>query len=311
MATLAETLINDAADLGKINVMYQDSPFVKELPVVVQKVASAYMQKDVPLNQSIAKIAKSHDYTDDQLQRICEESNNQVYMAKYAAYKGSPERDVSFELASVRRVKEIRDGKLEKKASFLNADMGIDHLDKYAFSVSPEEEVSLHKITAQKATSALTKLETEQHKYANSATEDMNCIAQVLIEQEKLGNDADAIFGHLCKTASFSEPMMDLCKQAVEDNLQRMRKQNYVPSTFSLTLNKFQEKSAFSLGEYSFAKEASAPKFSSMVTENGTAVKSIYDAEKIANRFCTVFEKLASVQKVLSGAKRAFGLKAE
>ena len=63
MATLAETLINDAADLGRVNTMYQDSPFVRELPGLIQQVSSSYLNNGVSLNESISKIASEKKYT--------------------------------------------------------------------------------------------------------------------------------------------------------------------------------------------------------------------------------------------------------
>ena len=306
MATLAETLINDAADLGRVNTMYQDSPFVRELPGIIQQVSSDYLNRGVSLNENIAKIASEHKYNDEQIQRICEETNNQVYMAKYASFKGNLERDVKFELASVNGVHSVGNNKMEKKASYIKAENPLDRLDGMNFDISPETDVTIEKIAAEKVVRLMNKLASEEKKYADSATEDINCVAQTLIEQEKLGNSADDVFRNLCKFADLSEGMMDLYKTAVEDNVDRMKEAHYLPPGFTIELNKYQQDKNYSVGEFGFAKEASAPSFISIITENGTSVPDFVTLVKTASRANACIEKLAEKQKLIRDVDKVF-----
>ena len=306
MATLAETLINDAADLGKVNTMYQDSPFVRELPSLIQRVSSEHLNRGVSLNESIAKIASENDYTDEQIQRICEESNNQVYMAKYASYKGNLERDVRFELATVSKVKEVRDGKMEKKASFIEADTPLDRLESTFFDIAPEKDVTIHKIAADKTVRLMNKLAAEKTALSNSITEDVNCIAQTLISQEMLGNSANEVFRNLCKFANLSEGMMDICKMAVEENIDRLKEARQLPESFNVELSKFQQDKNFSVGSYGFAKQASAPAFISIITENGTPVTEFDSLVKIASRATSCAAELAKKQDLANKIDSVF-----
>ena len=306
MATLAETLINDAADLGRVNTMYQDSPFVRELPGLIQQVSSDYLNRGVSLNENIAKIAAERHYNDEQIQRICEETNNQVYMAKYASYKGNLERDVKFELASVNGVHSVGNDKMEKKASYLKADSPLDRLDGMCFDIAPEKDVTIEKIAADKVVRLMDKLASEESKYVNSATEDVNCVAQTLIEQEKLGNSADDVFRNLCKFADLSDGMMDLYKTAVEENIERMKEANYLPPSFDIELNKYQQDKNFSVGKFGFAKEASAPAFISIITENGTSMPDFDSLVKTASRANDCIEKLAKTQKMIRDIDHVF-----
>lgn len=307
VATLAEALINDAADLGKVNTMYQDSPFVRELPGLIQRVSSEHLNQGVSLNQSIAKVASENNYTDEQIQRICEESNNQVYMAKYASYKGSLERDVKFELATVDKVKEIRDGKMEKRASFIAADSPLDRLDGSVYDIAPEKDVSINKIAAEKAVRLMNKLASEKTSLSNSITEDVNCIAQTLISQEMLGNSANEVFRNLCKYAGLSEGMMDVCKMAVEENIGRLKEAHQLPESFNIELLKFQRDKNFSVGNYGFAKQASAPAFISIITENGTPVTEFDSLVKIASRASACAAELAKKQHLSNKVCSVFG----
>lgn len=306
MATLAETLINDAADLGRVNTMYQDSPFVRELPGLIQQVSSSYLNNGVSLNESISKIASEKKYNDEQIQRICEEANNQVYMAKYASFKGNLERDVKFELASVKGVRSVGNGNMEKKASYTPAESPLDRLDNMCFDMTPESDVKIEKIAADKVVRLMDKLAREEEKYANSVTEDVTCVAQTLIEQEKLGNSADEVFRSLCKQANLTDGMMNLYKKAVCENIERMKQANYLPPSFKIELNKYQQDKNFSVGEFGFAKEASATPFISIITENGTSVSEFSDLVKIASRVNSCMVKLAERQNKIKEIDHVF-----
>lgn len=306
MATLAETLINDAADLGRVNTMYQDSPFVRELPGLIQQVSSDYLNRGIALNESIAKVASEHKYNDEQIQRICEEANNQVYMAKYASFKGNLERDVKFELASVPGVHSVGNGKMEKKASYVKADSPLGRLDDMCFDMTPEKEVGISKIAADKVVRLMDKVAAEENKYSDSVIEDVNCVAQTLIEQEKMGNSADGVFRNLCKFANLTEGMMNLYKTAVEQNIERMKHANYLPPSFDIQLNKYQQDKSYSVGEFGFAKQASAPAFISVITENGTPVSDFDTLVKTASRANDCMIKLAEKQRLKRELDKVF-----
>ena len=309
MPTLAEVLINEAADLGKINTMHQDSQFVAELPGMIQKVASDFMRYNTPLNQSIAKIAADNNYTDEQIQRICEESNNQVYMAKYAAFKGNPERDVRFDLASTAGVRSLMHEKtaMEKTASVRKSN--FEYVDKNAFSLSAAAETPMHKIAANKASALINKLDKENRKYANSLTEDMTKIAQTLISQTLLGNDPQPIFTHMCKEAQWSDGMMDICREAVTHNVACMQNDGSVSSEFSIDLTNYKQGENFSVGSYGFQKEASFIEFSPIVTRGGAHIGGIDELVKIAEHAGEAAKILAPVQKRLASLTDVFGVR--
>lgn len=308
MPTLAEVLINEAADLGKINTMHQDSQFVAELPGMIQKVTSDFMRYNTPLNQSIAKIAADNQYTDDQIQRICEESNNQVYMAKYAAYKGNPERDVRFDLASVASVRSLMHEKTAMEKTASTKQSSFEYVDKNAFSLSAAASTPMHKIAAHKASELIGKLDRENKKYSNSLTEDMTKIAQTLISESLLGHDPQPIFSHMCKEAQWTEGLMNVCREAVNHNIAAMRNDGSVSSEFSVDLVNYKRSENFGVGSYGFQKEASFIEFSPIVTRGGASVRSIDELVKIAENASETVSVLAPVQKRLSTIKDVFGV---
>jgi hypothetical protein len=106
MSTLLDALKNgDFGIGGKIASDFDDS-FANKVPVYRDAVVNDYFRYNTDLNQSIAKIAVKDNLNDDQIQRIIEEVNNQVYLIKYNQMKSSPDREVEFNLASLPQIKD-------------------------------------------------------------------------------------------------------------------------------------------------------------------------------------------------------------
>lgn len=313
MATLAETLINDAADLGKVNTLHQDSPFVRELPGMIQKVASDYIRHNIDLNDSIYKIAKEKDLTAEQVQRLVEESNNQVYMAKYASLKGNRNRDVQFKLADGREIKAMLSGKrkMEKRASANEDDNAVFQngtFMKYA-SFAPEKSSSIKKIVAHKAVTIMDDLRDTTEKYAAEIGEGFSIIAQSLILQEYFNKNGQDVFTDICKKADWDDSCMDLCIEAVDNNLRYMQSGNQVSKTMGMDIAKYQKTASYDIGKYSFNKEASCVKFSPVVTPDGVSVQSLDSLVKIA---CEIKDKMTEMSKTQSKLKYVedgFGLR--
>ena len=308
MATLAETLINDAADLGKVNTLHQDSPFVRELPGMIQKVASDYMKHNIDLNDSIYKIAREKDLTSEQVQRLVEESNNQVYMAKYASLKGNRNRDVQFKLADGKEIKARLKGehKMEKKASANGDDIATFQngtFMKYA-SFAPEKSSSIKKIVAHKAVAIMDDLRNTTEKYASEISEGFSTIAQSLILQEYFNKNGQDVFTDICKKAEWDDSCMDLCIEAVDNSLKYMKSSNQVSKTMDMDIAKYQKTASYDMGKYSLNKEASFTKFSPVVTPDGVSVQNLDSLVKIA---CEIKDKMAEMSKTQSKLKYVEG----
>ena len=92
----------------------------------------------------------------------------------------------------------------------------------------------------------------------------------------------------------------------MENNIDRMKEAHYLPSSFNIRLNKYQQDKNYSVGEFGFAKEASAPSFISIITENGTSVPDFETLVKTASRANTCVEKLAEKQKLIRSVDKVF-----
>lgn len=80
------------------------------------KLASAaakdLVEKQVPLNESVDKLAAAHDMNTAQLERLCEATNNQAFTALFEqrAKQGSDDRLVEFAVAKPREILDKRVG---------------------------------------------------------------------------------------------------------------------------------------------------------------------------------------------------------
>lgn len=85
---------------------------------LAMQAAKALVEKDVPLNETLDKLAAEHDMNAEQLKRLCEATNNVTFNEAFAARgkQGSDDRLVEFKVASAAEILSQRVG-AEKTAS--------------------------------------------------------------------------------------------------------------------------------------------------------------------------------------------------
>lgn len=85
---------------------------------LAMQAAKALVEKDVPLNETLDKLAAEHDMNVEQLKRLCEATNNVTFNEAFAARgkQGSDDRLVEFKVASASEILSQRVG-AEKTAS--------------------------------------------------------------------------------------------------------------------------------------------------------------------------------------------------
>lgn len=281
MTSLLEALSAGFDTVGsKANV----SNFAKKLDSYKNMIVNEFLKYNISLNKLIAKVAKQENLNDDQIQRIVEEVNNQVYLIKYTQMKNSPEREVVFDLASLKGVKEEIDGVsttvkpengndktahdntgyIEKKASwdnnvgdklnFLNYSAGYD-----CNSLSPDAMRSKKSIDIEKIALDI-KTTNDQIKYSiDKVAQYSNVIADTLIQYKKHGLNEQDIFDTICKEANCNSRDQLLIKKTADNRINVMKNNKELPSNFEFNIeltNTAKEAEDFSLKQYSFAKEA-------------------------------------------------------
>lgn len=73
---------------------------------LAMQAAKALVEKDVPLNETLDKLAGEHDMNVEQLKRLCEATNNVTFNEAFAARgkQGSDDRLVEFKVASASEI---------------------------------------------------------------------------------------------------------------------------------------------------------------------------------------------------------------
>lgn len=309
MPTLLEALSDGSIDLQNKRDMSTD--FAKKLVTYRDVIVSDYLKYGIDLNLAIAKIAKKNQLNDDQIQRIIEEVNNQVYLIEYDKMKDSNEREVEFDIASLGKVKDkcndsvpdtkIKDtenskdndstDKIEKKASTdcidsSNAFNGV--LTNKFGDLSSGFRKSKEEFLIDKIASRVRKEEDMLDKIAKDIK--VNCyeLGDAIVKLDRHGCDCNEILSGISKSANFTNEQLDMIKIAYETRISTLKSERKLPEDYKLDLKLNLEKTAsekYSLGRYSFMKEASDSnkEMPTIILETGKTVKCVNDLMKIAS----------------------------
>lgn len=280
--------------VGQIN-----SQFTRDLPSLVQKVASDYLDNNIDMNKTIAKIATERNLNEAQTQRIIAESNNQVYMTKFASMHGINDRRVEFDLASKNGVEAAKNPeKFEKKASATSMDFD-DYSGKYRYTnMAPAAAVDYTKIAAKNISHELDNIELGIKKQASIISDELMNSAYAMLKMEAIvPGTAQKVFNDMCKTAGVSAETQMLYKRAMEEKSGIMKKSHAIPDNTSAELKLcdiYEKTASFSLGKYSLqeAKEA----YPSVKTDTGEIINGLSGLCKIASDVSLHIDELAELR---------------
>ena len=277
--------------------MHMGGIFSRDLPKYVQKVASDYLNYDISLNTSIAKIASENGLNEEQTQRIITEANNQVYMTKFASLKNLNDRRVDFDLATKEGVKEaMSPKKIEKTASVKNDTLNFfNYTDDYCCApLSSEKKSDFTKIAMRNINSRLGELESGIQKEAMSIYDNVDSACYALLRYEECHRGAaQEVFNKMCKIASIEPKEQFLYKNMMS------KKASEFASNINSNLDIcdiHKEEHDYSLGNYTMNKTASEDKYPTIKTDSGTSINGINGLVKIA---IDTSERLSSLNELL------------
>lgn len=307
MATLLEALSDGSFDMQ--NKRDLSSGFARELTSYRDKVVNDYVKHNMDLNKSIANLAKSKNFNDDQIQRVIEEVNNQVYLIEYSKLKEQPERNVTFDIAMLPKIKSIMDGSykepennngsnLQKTASECGSfekiasdetqgDMRnlFNSYNVHSCSLRFETGEDESKIYLQKIAKNIVEEDARLEKMAKEMDNGLNSLGMAMIKYTQLGLDANSIFNQIGKEAGLSDRDMELVKIATETRLENLKQTTPMPEGFKVDLNI--EKVAnedFSLGKFSMVKTASASnRYVPTIIVDKVSIKGMNELVKLAS----------------------------
>lgn len=334
--TLFDALSDCSFDLQNKRDLSGD--FSKKLISYRDKIISEYLKFGTDLSELISNVAKKESLNDDQIQRIVEEVNNQVYLIKYDKLKGQNEREVDFDIASVAKVKNkikgventsnntgVADTKVSEKSAFESdkcyfekvastetSDLFSRNIEYSYGNLGVASRKSKEEFYIQKIAETIKNSQDELNKIAREVNHSVGEISETFIHLERLGADTDAIMSTLMKKASITENGLNVIKECITEKIANYVERNYVPENFEVKFdNLVLDKTAsekFTLGKYSFNKEASEIKIPSICLSTNKKIASVSDIEKIAlnlkdninlldeknNKYILLREKVAS-----------------
>lgn len=264
--------------------MHMGGVFSRDLPKYVQKVASDYLNYDISLNTSIAKIASENGLNEEQTQRIITEANNQVYMTKFASLKDLTDRRVDFDLATKEGVKEaLNPKKIEKTASVKNDKLNFfNYTPEYCCApLSSEKKSDFTKIAMRNINSRLGELENGIQKEAMSIYDNIDSACYALLRYEECQKGlAQEAFDEMCKTASIGPK-----EQVLYKNMMSKKASEFASNINSdiITCDIYKKEHDYSLGNYTMNKVASEKKYPTIKTDGGTVVNGISGLVKLAS----------------------------
>lgn len=303
--------------------------FTTKLKTWVDKALRDY-KSNIDLNKSIALIAQSNNLSDDQIQRIIEEVNTQVYLDEYAKTKNQGDRDVEFNIASLPKVKNLTGtdmGKPSKQTTTAPGDGGekpnmakkaslADSLNFTNYSpyktagLSAEKKISHSDILSKDISEKIASSEAEYSVASKELLTDVNALANALIKYAQLNEDYQEIFSNVCKEASFMKSNQILIKEAVTQLSFQMKENRSLPKNFDMSLNlvdaNFKE-AKLSLGEHSLIKEASdgsSNKPLPTIVTNKGAIKDYKQLIALVNKIKKGQENITSKQAMHDKAQK-------
>lgn len=282
MSSLLEALSkNMFSDLNKQADLNSASPsnFVNKLPVYVNQVVQNYFKYGIDLNTSIAEIAKKENLNEDQIQRIVEESNNQVYLRKYEELKKFPDREIIFDLADTKIVLKKINGEdtsdtektieqqvkaasisgysLEKIAS---EDTPSDNLNAFNYNAYEFANLSVaHKYTEEdlikrELMQKIVNIVDQKEKLLQKTAADLFILAEALIKYDRMNVNLSALKSELIKQAEWTDYDFDLLQEAINNKISKLQEYKILPEDYQLDfVNTEIDKTAeeYSLGKYS------------------------------------------------------------
>lgn len=338
MPSLLEALSDGSFDTTGLKAASGD--FTHKLDVYKRTIVDEYLKYNIDLNKSIAKIAKKDNLNDDQIQRIVEEVNNQVYLILYNRMHNSSDRNVEFDLASAKKIKDEISGKtspaveeetkaanfnygrtMEKTASWGNAGDKpnmFNHVSYDFTGIGPDARRSKENIELEKTAYELQKVNTDIQKYTEKAASSAYIVADALIQYSRHGLDAQNIYEEICKTAQCNIVDQKMIQGAVQQKIAQLQECRKLPKEYSVKLNMVntqKEASEFSLQQYSFMKEAAFSTASNqnvpIVVTDETTIRSLNDLVKQINNISENTKSAKSSMKQKDDLVKAAGFTPE
>lgn len=300
--------------------------YMAKITTLKDKVIKNFYQRGINLNETIASIASEESLNHDQLSRLIEEVNCDVYLEEYGKTKNKSVRDVKFDVASMTKVKDLmnpqdsqdlektqNDPKLKRmqggnkgmmKKAFTENFEG-DSLNAFNYTafetcgLAPEadKDIDPNSFKVKKIANAIDELDRDIEKIAKELVEDYSILANSLIKVAQHNGDAQGLFETICKDAQFAQNYQEAVIDLFAEKVANYKELGYIAPCANIELSEVRDLTPsrdFSLGEHSLYKKA-AESVPVVVTNKGV-VKDVNNLIALANKIENNQKKLQDKQ---------------
>ena len=281
MSDLADALIASfGTGFDKAAEERLNSVFLNNRQNWIHRAVEDYMRYNTDPNQNIAKVAQQYDLNDQQIRRLVEETNVQIYLQKYAGVKTKDVRRVEFELADFNKIASalgktpttedaekaanIADVLIEKAASAASTVDFLTNSASYEPSLWDANKVDQARVElARKAILVKTAEVAEaQYQLAKSTLHKIAQLGDALINLEYRGVSAQTVFTKIAQEVKMPGEYQDAIAKYVVDKVASMKEERMLPKNLNLTLEKValesEEAPSYSLGKHSLLSKVAS-----------------------------------------------------
>ena len=267
----------EAPDNSSVNKSKITGPMGATIKSWKDRVIDDYYKNGVDLNKGIARIAETNNLTNEQISRIVEEANCDIYELEYAKKKNESVRDIEFGVASLVKVKDILSGDAEanqepvrdaennpsdKAPTMMKKASCVDTVDFMNETTGSSPAMSMHtdlterSILEKKAEALINNLNSEIKKTASDWERKVGVIGDALIQYAHFNKDINSIFQKVANESGLSKkyqlPIIKMAGSIVENG----KRVGRVPASFNAHIDTSQYKVAMSLGDFSLIDQA-------------------------------------------------------
>lgn len=277
--------------------------FVRKLASYKESAVNGFLRNNIDMNQTIAKIAQDDNLNDNQIHRVIEEANTQVYLVKHAQCQNNYDREVYFPLADLQKVKDFMnnkqataaslDSKLEKKASYENSD-GDEALNAFnasfydTTSLALDQEITAEEVVARELFKKHGELKADLSNKIAAFNASVYEFADVMLSLDRHFADTQSIFKHACIKGDLKIDKQQAVKLAISEKVAMLKSNNELFDSYELRLENIDTSipvKDFSLkgrGFYKNASEDMVGKMPVILTESSRRVRNLEDLVKMA-----------------------------
>jgi len=271
MPNLSDSLIASfGSGFDKAAEESMNSAFLNQKGTWISKAVGDFIKYNTAPNTTLGNIAKNASLNGEQVKRLAEEVNVQIYLQKYASVKQKDTRYVEFPLAdatqiidslapaspSNEKLASLGASIMEKVASTTSSLNFLSNSESYEPSLWDADKISLahREYTKRNIMNKTAAIAREQELLVGETFNKLASFGDSMIQIALRGNDAQGIFNKIACEVDLDDRTQHLFQISVEEKLASLIENRYIPKNFNFELQLAElnpTESTYSLGKHS------------------------------------------------------------